>query len=340
MKKQLLVSLAISTLLVPPTAHSETVWVANADSNSVSIIDTETDEIEAFYPVLCNPQSNTCLDEPVDIVFDPVASFAYILNKSGGKIVVLDTTDVPASAPEFVGYQWADDGPEGMALSPDGHYLYVTASQADVMHVYDVEDNPGVPYLEYSVDVGNDPGGIAVTPDGETALVANNASDNVSVVDLTLDPAEEVTTLNVGTAPRRIIVGDIDGVGVRAYTVNANSDNVTVIEVDGSPSVVTSVSVGDKPRGLAFYPDMTALLVGNFDGYSISKINTANNTAATFADSLEEKPFRVAVTGDGLKAYVSNPGPDQVSVFNASNGELVIEVPVGYTPGAVAILGD
>jgi DNA-binding beta-propeller fold protein YncE len=340
MKKQLLVSLALSTLLVPSTALSETVWVCNSDSNSVSIINTETDEVETFYPAFCVPQNNTCLDEPIDIVFDPAASFAYILNKSGGKVIVLDTSGVPDYAPTFVGFQWADDGPEGMALSPDGHYLYVTASQGDVMYIYDAEDNPGVPYLEHTVDVGNDPGGIAITPNGETALVANNASDNVSVVDLTLDPPEEITTLNVGTAPRRIIVGDIDGVGVRAYTVNANSDNVTVIEVDGSPSVVTSVNVGDKPRGLAFYPDMGSLLVANFDGYSISSIDTTTNSASTFSDSLEEKPFRVAITADGLKAYVSNPGPDQVSVFNASNGELATEIPVGYTPGAVAILGD
>jgi DNA-binding beta-propeller fold protein YncE len=61
---------------------------------------------------------------------------------------------------------------------------------------------------------------------------------------------------------------------------------------------------------------------------------------SSFATSLDNKPFQITITGDGQKAYVSNPGPDKVAVFDATNGSSLELVSVGYTPGAITRLGD
>jgi YVTN family beta-propeller protein len=276
---------------------------------------------------------------PNQIAFSLDGTRAYVTNYDGDKIVALDTTPLPDDPPDFTGYAGTGESPEGIVVNPyNGQYLYVVASHSNVVQIFDIEDNPNVPYIEAEVSVGNHPEGIAATPNGTRLFVTNNGSNTVSVIDTTADPPDVIQTINVGNAPHGVIVGDISGVGLRAYAANGGSDTVSVIGAGSSPSVLATVNVGDDPRALAFLPNMSAVLVTNFDGFSIYAIDTSDNSVSTLAGSLGEKPFRMAITADGGAAYVTNPVNNQVSVFDPTDGTLIDEVPVGNTPRGVAIL--
>jgi YVTN family beta-propeller protein len=68
--------------------------------------------------------------------------------------------------------------PGGVAVTPDGKYVYVTNGINGVA-VIDTASNTVVK----TVLVGTNPGGVAVTPDGKHVYVANQGSNGVSVID-------------------------------------------------------------------------------------------------------------------------------------------------------------
>jgi YVTN family beta-propeller protein len=71
------------------------------------------------------------------------------------------------------------DGPEGVAITPDGTKAYVTNCDDDTVSVIDTATNSVV---GSPIRVGDGPEGVAITPDGTKAYVTNCDDDTVSVI--------------------------------------------------------------------------------------------------------------------------------------------------------------
>ena len=114
--------------------------------------------------------------------------------------------------------------------------------------------------------------------------------------------------------------------GVRAASAAPNgyvstpfADQVVVFDTADN-SIVTTVDVGEFPRGLAVSPNGNKVYVANQGddtnniASSISVIDTANNTAGTpivtSANGTTKTAF-VVFSPDGSKAYASNGGTDE-----------------------------
>ncbi|MFF9650553.1 Ig-like domain repeat protein [Streptomyces sp. NPDC014622] len=70
----------------------------------------------------------------------------------------------------------------------------------------------------------------------------------------------------------------------------------------------------------------------------VSVIDTSSNTVTTTI-AVGSVPFGVAITPDGLHAYVTNSGSNDVSVIDTSSNIVTTAVPVGSLPLGVAITG-
>ena len=91
----------------------------------------------------------------------------------------------------------------------------------------------------------------------------------------------------------------------RAYVTISGQDSVWVIDTRTN-TLVTFISVGASPTGVAITPDGTRAYVANdsFSG-SVSVIDTTSNTVvATIA--VGGYPGGIAITPDGTRAYVTN----------------------------------
>jgi YVTN family beta-propeller protein len=167
------------------------VYVANAGSNNVSVVDAATNKVIATIPVglqpigvAVSPVQRKREDERErgdggGREREPEGGKVYVVNELSNSVSVIDaaTNTVIATIP--VGTQ-----PAGVAVSPDGSRVYVTNanspdfSQPGTVSVIDAATNTVIA----TIPVGTTPGGVSVTPDGSRVYVAN-AFSPVSVID-------------------------------------------------------------------------------------------------------------------------------------------------------------
>jgi len=101
---------------VPAAAQCD-VYVANRESNSVSVFNTLTDGLEAMIPVG---------NQPLRVAITPNRAFAYVTNSMhvglivSNSVSVIDTATYAVVATIPVGQY-----PNGVAITPNGAFAYV-----------------------------------------------------------------------------------------------------------------------------------------------------------------------------------------------------------------------
>ena len=89
-----------------PAAAAPFAYVANSDSNTVSVIDTATNKVVATVGVGVNPSG---------VAVTPDGTHAYVANNGSNNVSVIDTASNTVVATVPVGV-----GPDGVAVTPDG----------------------------------------------------------------------------------------------------------------------------------------------------------------------------------------------------------------------------
>jgi YVTN family beta-propeller protein len=134
---------------------------------------------------------------------------------------------------------------------------------------------------------------------------------------------------------------------VHAYITNTTDGTVSVVDLS-THAVITTITVGTDPYGVAVTPDSTKAYVAN-GGSTVSVINLlANSVSSTISDSYGA--YGVAIAPNGKTAYVANLGPNPGSSTNVSAISVIdvasdtikasITTPTGLTPKSVALTPD
>jgi YVTN family beta-propeller protein len=144
--------------------------------------------------------------------------------------------------------------------------------------------------------------------------------------------AIEAAPVTVGTSPVAI-TGTSDG--SRVYVANQGSNNVTVVNSDGS--VKTTIPVGTSPSAIAINQDSSLVYVVNSGSNSVSVIDTATE-AVTTTIPVGPNPTFAKFDPVALRLYVANTGGNTVSVISVTS--LVATATVGANPTGVAPLAD
>lgn len=148
----------------------------------------------------------------------------YVANFLAGSISVISNDGVATI--DNVG-----NGPVGLALTPDGAYLYVALFGGDVVAIIRTSNNT----LVSSVNAGAEPWGVAVGSDGAHVYVTNSLDNTVTVIDAGSQSFLE--TYNVGSQPMGVACpknGDF------AYVVNQVGNSISKIDIDSQ--TVTEVA--------------------------------------------------------------------------------------------------
>lgn len=166
------------------TPDEKLLFVANRESNDVSVVRTDDLRIAATIPVG---------HAPFAMALSPDATRLYVGNVQAGTVSVIDTAklaviDTPASG----------SMPYGAAVTPDGSRVVVTNQQAGTVFVL-TRDGGQKPA---TIKVGDYPEGVVIGADGKRAYVANWFSDDLSVIDL--DSLKEIRRVKSPGGPRGV----------------------------------------------------------------------------------------------------------------------------------------
>jgi len=150
----------------------------------------------------------------------------YVANYLAGSISVIDNDGVATI--ENVG-----NGPVGLALTPDGAYLYVALMDDDGVAIIQTSNDT----LVSTVNTGAEPWGVAVGSDGAYVYVTNSLDNTVTVIDA--GSQSFFATYNVGSQPMGVACpknGDF------AYVVNQGGNSISKIDINSQ--TVTEVGTG------------------------------------------------------------------------------------------------
>jgi YVTN family beta-propeller protein len=147
--------------------------------------------------------------------------------------------------------------------------------------------------------------------------------------------------------------------GELVYVTNEDSRNLTVIDA-ATDSVVATIEVGTRPRGVSVSPDGKTVYVAlsgspkcpptmpdeeceklasdkSKDGIAIVDVTTRATLRTIPAGS---DPEEFDVSPDGTRLFVSNEDADSASIVDLASGKPVANVKVGDEPEGVTISPD
>jgi len=138
-------------------------------------------------------------------------------------------------------------GPDGVAVTPNGAYAYVTNNAGTTVSVINTATNT----VTTTITVGSNPSGVAITPNGANAYVTNYGSNTVSVINLAPTGSAVIPT---GTdVPVSISVAN--SVVTFIFSTVTASGQISVTITSSYPPPPTEPSVGTAaPSVTPAYP--------------------------------------------------------------------------------------
>jgi YVTN family beta-propeller protein len=277
---------ALALALLAPQALARYVYTGNYDNETVSVIDTATNQVVGS-PIPID-------GEPYTMAIAPDGKTLYVGVTSGEDLSVVDTQTNQVTGTIPLGISEAST----IAISPDGKKAYVAGYSDEAVVTVDLQAKQvvGPP-----IETDESPWGIAFSPDGKIALLTNEEKDSVSVIDTATNQIVG-TAIPVGNGPINVIFSADGGT---AYTTNQNDNTVSVINV-GARQTETSIKVGENPWGIGLTPDGKKLFVSNLDDDTVSVIDTATRQVLGGPVPTGDLPYELAATPDGKSVYVAN----------------------------------
>lgn len=250
--------------------------------------------------------------------------------------------------------------PTGMAITPDGNFLYIANNNnyelngLDSVTVINLADNSLVTTI---FDPSfNQPYTITINPAGTFAYVTNSNSTTVTVIDLEDNTvADEIEGFD---GPSGMVIspdgtrGYVNNYGGPGGAGSGNGTTVSVVNLLTNVIVGQPITVGLAPAALAMSSDGAFVYVvnygnGNPNNGSMSVIDTSDNSVTTPLALGLFGPFAIAITPDNNFAYVTNFGSNNftpigttVSVIDLSNNTISATIDLAMQPAGLAITPD
>jgi YVTN family beta-propeller protein len=291
--------------LTCPVASARNAYVGNMEGVSVSVIDTQTNQVVGS-PIGVE-------GEPAGIAITPDGTRAYVADFDQESVSVIDTrTSQVVGTPIAVGAL-----PSQIAVTPDGRYAYVTNQNSASVSVIDTQTNQvvGPP-----IPVGGQIYGIAITPDGRYAYVADFGMDSLRVIDTQTKQVVGPPIAVGGTLPVELAITPD---GRHIYVVDGLSASVSVVDTQTKQLVGPPISVGAEPVWVAITPDGRYAYVADYGSKDIRVIDTQTNQVVGPPIALAGKPGAVAFVPAGDRAYFANPESESVSMLDPQAKQVI-----------------
>jgi PQQ-dependent catabolism-associated beta-propeller protein len=312
--KQLLLStlvLASASAWAEPTHR---LFVTNEKSNTVSVIDSRTGEIETTLEIGNRPRG---------IGLSPDHKTLYVAISEDNAIAMVDVASL-----KFLGKLDAGDDPETFDIHPNG-YLYLSNEDDAKATVI----NPETGEIVEEIKVGLEPEGVAVSPDGSIVLVTSESTNMVHVIDSSQHKV--VANILVAARPRGLAFNND---GSYAYVSSEVGNEIAII--DTKTFKITKKSVVDidksKPMAIRLSPDNKTLYLTTGRAAKVAILDAETLELKGSVD-VGKRVWGAELSRDGSTLYTANGVSNTVSVVDTASQKSVKEIEVGVAPWGLAL---
>lgn len=326
---------ALTPLANPVPAGTGALGVVTApDGRFVYVADTDADRVLSYS--VGNSGALTRLDEtpaggdPFELAMAPSGRTLYATVQGTDQVVSFSVRQngrltSPASVSS------GGTNPRGVAVSPDGRFVYVTNGTRDpavpgTLATFAVTDRGGLRLLR-SVGIGRFGSGITISPDGRFLYAESQATNQIHAYQrgpdglLTELAGSPIASPN---DPEGIVVTP-DARHIYAAATGQNSDgtpgsgpgNVQAFGVQpgGSPGPASLFSAGALPNALALSPSARFLYASNSDSDSITGYAIGADGALR---QIPGSPFSKGLDSPGPEAMAMLPNQGPAARFSVS----------------------
>ena len=334
-----------------------TVWASGGADNTVKIFNvSQTGAISVGTPakIVIKPT----LPATAGYVTNYVPDAAFVTKDAGGNLPPTPSSFSSAANP-------ANTFPAGMALSPDGKFLYVACNGDNSVAVIDTTSAAVV----QQVPAGYFPYTVAVSPTGGKVAVSNWGVTEYKFANPTYDPATGKllsvgmtgqnepdgyyvpVTNTTGKNPKTSSVSimnapggngaQLNGVGAvyqgrtldALYNVGDTHPSAMAVVKKGGLEVLFVAKANDDSLGMMVLNDNRKLA-----DFSLAVVNFSTRGSVKGG-----YPNALAVSPDNTRLYVAEAGLNSVAVLDVTNPtapKLLGRIPTGWYPSAVAVSPD
>jgi YVTN family beta-propeller protein len=299
------------------------IYAASTSSDSVSVINGNTNKITATISLGNNPEDLT------DIAVNPVTNLIYTTNISNNSVSVISGSSYKVIATIKVG-----NNPLGVAVNPNTNRIYVTNCYSNTVSIIDGSSNQVIG----TVSTGIKPLGVAVNPDTNYIYVANNGNNTVTCINGTSNTV--IDTINVCNNPINVAVNPITN---RIYVINRTEGSVS--EINGSTnSVIGTINLGVSPCKMAINPQTNLIYLShvneNWPASNTGSIVTVNGSSSTVLNTIDlgqSAPYGIVVNPVTGYLYCSISLNNSIMVINSLTNSPAANVVLCTYPYAVAV---
>lgn len=299
-------------------------YVANVDSDTVSVIDSGTLHFTNL-PVG---------SDPVEVAVHGGAGAAYVANAADDRVSIIDSFDLSVRHVEV------GPGPVGVYTDDDIGHVFVICNGDNTISAIDVSTDEVVsrvlgPSWRSPVD-------IAFDGQSKRIFIANRVSPFMGVVTVSGD--ERALDLDVGTT----FIGHPQGI-VRVNPANGKvvvlhphlltgglRDHITILQGDPLFAVELRDDRIDTPMAVDFGPDGRAF-IANRGGDNLLIVD--GRTDEIVGDiSVGDAPVSLVACIESGRIFVACAGDHTISVIDLETGEPITTVPTGprgHTPVSI-----
>jgi DNA-binding beta-propeller fold protein YncE len=320
---------------------TDTVYVANSQDNTISIINGATCNAKVTSGCSQTPPTIGVGDGPQGLAVNELTDTVYVTEANDGRVSVIDGATCNATVATGCGQT-----PPAIGLGDGVTPTAVVVDQATDT-VYAVAAGPGLgtvsvingatcnatatdgcQQVPIDTTVGGDPVGVAFDASTRNVFVLNQGDDSVSVINgatcnaaVTTGCQQQAPQIATGALPAAL---DVDATSGTIYVSNQDDNDVSVVAIDactpdhtaGCRKIPASTSIGAEPIGAAIDSATNTIYVANQDDNDLSVVNAATCNARVSSGCATR--WTTAATGDNPLGVAVNQTTNTIYVTNAS----------------------
>jgi YVTN family beta-propeller protein len=303
----------------------------NPDSNSITLIDTITQQVIEEITVGLDPRS---------LAVDSSRELVYVANRGSNSISVLDLVSHEQVAEVPVGHH-----PYGVVLSPGGDWLYITEQGSDSVRCLDTSTLDTITQFM----TGDRPTGLGISSDGYTLYVTHLLTNQISVIDINAQSIYLPLISRSGSDGGQQPSVGVDG-GSPAAATNHSISTITlwpasnlvhsiVFSPDNQFAYIPHTRSNTSNQALTF--DTTVFpLVSIIDLDTNEHLVGGQFDLGTLDPPGVGLPFDAAVAPDGGSLWVLNAASNDVTVVDLDTRQRLAHIEVSDNPRGIVLSND